>query len=835
MQAEPGAGKTTRLPVVMLEAGLAEHGEIWVAQPRRIAARMAADRVAMLLGERVGERVGYQVRFESAVSRATKIRFVTEGILARKLVDDPTLTAIAAVVFDEFHERHLDGDLALALVRALQLGPRARSLRIAVMSATLEPEPIAAWLGAAPLRCPGRAFPIEIEYADAKSDRPLAQQVARALRKLGDSGLDGGVLVFLPGAREIRETHDACEGLARTLGLEPVVLHGELPSADQDRAVRPGARPKLVLATNVAETSITIDGIAAVIDSGLARQATHDPWTGLPRLVLAKIAKSSAEQRAGRAGRMRAGRCVRLYPRHDFERRPTHDAPEILRLDLAGAALSIRAAGKHGFADVPWFEPPPDAAARAADDLLVRLGAIDRAGALTDRGRAMLRYPVHPRLARLLEHGVATGVGPIAAGAAALLAERAIRRGGPMHATSRSRTRSAAAADVIVDLDDLETFARDSGSAGRLGLDAGSCRTVLRVREQLLRLVPKSGPQGREAKSRATGPRDAGDRDDALCIALLAAFPDRVAAVRSHPGGRRKLAFAGGSGQAELAEDSAVADEPFVVALAAEERREGIAGARVLVRSAARCEPTWLVDLDADRLEERRTASFDAAKERVDAVVETRWDGLVLESRPDPRPSAETAQVLLQAARARGPSTWSADPDALADLRARTAFAHQHAPAIQALDDDAVDAELAAIAEGARSFADLRAGDLVGRLLARTGEHRGQFERIAPTHVPLAGGRRVRVHYEADQPPWIESRLQDFFGSTKGPTIADGRVPVAIRLLAPNQRPVQITTDLAGFWQRHYGEIRKALMRKYPRHDWPEDPVHAKPPTPKRR
>jgi len=818
VQAEPGAGKTTRLPLVMLEAGLADRGEIWVAQPRRIAARMAAERVASQLGEKVGARVGFQVRFESAVSDATRIRFVTEGILARKLVDDPTLGGIAAVVFDEFHERHLDGDLALALARSLQLGERRTDpLHIAVMSATLEPEPVAAWLGAAPLRCPGRTFPVEIEYADAKSDRPLAQQVAAALRRLGETGLDGSVLVFLPGAREIREADEACGGIARSLGLEPVVLHGDLPSADQDRAVRAGARPKLVLATNVAETSITIEGIAAVIDTGLARQATHDPWTGLPRLVLAKISKASAEQRAGRAGRTRAGRCVRLYPRHDFERRPAYDAPEIARLDLAGAALALRAAGLRSFADVPWFESPTPAAVRAADDLLARLGAIDRAGALTQTGRAMLRVPAHPRLARLLERGAALEVPRLAAGAAALLSERPIRRGGP----SRDRPRIAAAADVLVDLDDLETFARDAGTAGRLGLDAGTCRTVLRVRDQFLGIV---------------GRRDrASDPDDALCMALLAAFPDRVASVRPQPGGKKKLAFAGGSGQADLAEDSVVGDEPLVVALQAEERREGTSGARVLVRSASRCDPTWLLDLDADRLEERRTVTFDAAKERVDAVLETRWDGLVLESRPDPRPSPETAQALLQAARSRGPGTYLAEADALPELLARVTFARTQAPELPTLTDVDVDTELQAIAADSRSFADLRKGDLLGRLLARLAEHRATLERLAPTHVALPGGRRVRVHYEPDQPPWIESRLQDFFGSTRGPTIADRRVPVAIRLLAPNQRPVQITTDLAGFWERHYPEIRKQLMRRYPKHDWPDDPAHAKPPAPKPR
>ena len=395
VQAEPGAGKTTRLPEVMRDAGWAEHGEIWVTQPRRIAARLAAHRVAAQLGEPVGRTIGYQVRFDTKVCAATRIRFVTEGILVRRLVEDPLLPGVAAVVFDEFHERHLDADTALALVRALQRGGRPE-LRVAVMSATLEPEPVAAYLDAAPLRCSGRAFPVTIEHVLQASDRPIGVQIANALRELGSAGIDGGsVLVFLPGAREIRESSEACAAIASQLGLEIVVLHGELPPEQQDRAVQPGSRAKLVLATNVAETSITIEGISCVIDSGLVRQASHDPWSGLSSLVLTRTSKASAEQRAGRAGRTRPGRCLRLFPRHEFERRPAFEIPEIHRLDLASTALTVRAAGFDRFEDVPWFELPPTSAVRGADELLLRLGAIDGHGRLTARGRGLLRYPLH--------------------------------------------------------------------------------------------------------------------------------------------------------------------------------------------------------------------------------------------------------------------------------------------------------------------------------------------------------------------------------------------------------------------------------------------------------
>jgi ATP-dependent helicase HrpB len=816
VQADPGAGKTTRLPEVMLAHGWAEHGEIWVAQPRRIAARLAAVRVASQRGEGVGATIGYQVRFDSKTSAATRVRFVTEGILARRLLDDPALPGIGAIVFDEFHERHLDGDLALALVRALQRGARPE-LRIAVMSATLDPGPVATYLDATPLRSAGRAYPVTIEHATDKSDRPLGVQVASALRDVGRDGLDGGsALVFLPGAREIRECAEACAHAASALDLEIVVLHGELPGEEQDRAVRPGSRAKLVLATNVAETSITIEGVSCVIDSGLVRQASHDPWTGLGALVLGKASKASAQQRAGRAGRTRAGRCVRLFSRADYDRRSEFDPPEIVRSDLAGAALAVRAAGFERMDAVPWFEPPPVAAVRGAEDLLARLGAIDEGGKLSARGRELMKHPVHPRLARLLQAGRELGVPHAAAGAAALLSERSIRRGGP---DRRTRASIAASSDVVVDLDDLRAFESEPGRAHSLGLDAGACRTVLEVWRQLAR----GGTKGREQID-----------DDALGMALLAGFPDRVAAVRpGAPGARRKLAFAGGSGQAELADESAVHGASFVVALQAESRREG-AGTNVLVRSAAAIEPEWLVDLDAARLEDRKLATFDAERERVEATVETRWDGLLIESRRDPRPSDATTRALLDAARARGPAAW-ADPDEVAQVVHRATFVRAHDPSANVPTAEMIDAALASACEDRTSFAQLRQAGILDAVLGGLGADRDRFDRRAPTHVTLKGGRRVKVHYEIDRAPWIESRMQDFFGTPMGPTVMEGRVPVAIHLLAPNGRAEQITTDLAGFWVKVYPEVRRALMRRYPRHDWPEDPLHATPSAPRRR
>jgi ATP-dependent helicase HrpB len=800
LQAEPGAGKTTRIPVAILEAGVVE-GEIVVAQPRRLAARMAASRVASTLHERVGERVGYQVRFDTKVGPSTRIRFVTEGILARRLRDDPQLRGVGLVILDEFHERHIDADVCLALLRRLQRGARP-DLRIGVMSATLQPEPVAAFLGAPALACPGRVHPVEIAYRPEGSDRGIARHVAAALRSIAP--VDGSVLVFLPGAREIRDAHEACESLAAQLGLELRSLHGELPAADQDRAVAPGSK-KLILATNVAETSITIEGVVAVIDSGLARQPSHNPWTGIPTLQLGKISRASAEQRAGRAGRTGPGRCVRLYAQHDFDRRPAFDEPELHRLDLAGAMLDLRAAGVPP-SEVEWFEPPPRAAVEAAEALLRRLGAVD--DALTDIGRAMVRYPTHPRVARLLVEASARGIGELGAGAAALLSERSIRR------SDEALHDRVAAADVIVDLEDLATLRSDRGAARRLGLDGGAVRMVERARDQLLRLVPRSRK-----------PPD--DPEWALCESLLVAFPDRVGSLRPRTDGGREIVFASG-GSAELAPECVVREGELAVALAVEERRTGTR-TRTLVRSAAQIEADMILEHFTDEIEERTNVVFDERTESVVVRSELAFGGLVLERKETREVSPRTAAVLREAALARGPAHFVDDPNALVALTTRTRFAAAHDPTIPALDDDAIRAKLAELCEGARSFADLRRADLLAHLHASVPN---AIDRLAPRDVALPGGRRLRVHYESDRPPWVESRLQDFFGMTTGPTIAG--VPLVLHLLAPNQRAVQVTTDLAGFWSRHYPDLRRTLMRRYPKHAWPEDPATAKPPAPRR-
>lgn len=811
IEAPPGAGKTTIVPLALLERGMLGDGTILVLQPRRLAARLSAVRVAALLGEPLGERVGYRVRFESAGSARTRLWFLTEGVLLRRLREDPELAGVDAVILDEFHERQLDADLALALLRRIQ---RRRKLRLIVMSATLDAEPVANFLDApAKLRTEGRSFPVEIEYPStrsrtAKNELPLERKVAAAVRDLverkliGDPTAPGHALVFLPGAREIRACAEACASVAERVGLELLSLHGQLSREQQDRAVasaQPG-RSKLILSTNVAETSITIDGVVAVIDSGLARVADFDPGSGLPRLSLAPISRASAAQRAGRAGRTRPGVCIRLYGRHDHDHRPEHQLAEIRRLDLAGPVLELAAAGVASPETFEWFEAPPAASLLAAQTLLHQLEAIDERGELTDVGRAMLSFPLHPRLARLLLAGVERGVGEWTAIAAAILAERPLRTGGPPPRTSD--------ADI---LDELELLER-----GDRGLDPSVVAAVRRATDQLRKLIPK-----RAAK------RPRIDRELALRQALLLAHPDRVATVRVDDHGHRTLVFAFG-GSAELAPDSAVRAAGWVIALRSEERREGTRR-RAVVRSACAIDPEWLIDLFPDAVIDDEQLRFDPARERVIGESALRYGKLAITSSPLTKLPDQASQVLLDAARAVGVQRFCGDE--LDQLRLRAAFVHAHRPDVPLIDDGLIDEALTHACIGKTSFAELSQANLPAIIQAELGDPT-LLDRLAPRSTTLPGGRKLGIQYEVDRPPWVGSWLQDFFGLRTGPRVLDGKVPVVLHLRAPNRHDVAVTSDLATFWRDHYPELRKRLSRRYPRHDWPEDPLTAKPPAP---
>lgn len=812
LSAEPGAGKTTRVPLALLEHGLAPSGEIVVLEPRRIAARAAATHVASLLGETPGGRVGYRVRFESRVSPATRLVFETEGLLARRLRDDPDLGRADVVVLDELHERHVATDLALALLRRVQARRAAgdRPLRLVLMSATIDGVALAERLGAESLHVQGRAHPVALEHATLEGLRthtragaghtragattaPIAELVARAVRRVlrESDDDDGHLLVFLPGAAEIRAAAAACEAAAQAADLELLALHGDLGLDEQARALAPAARRRLLLATNVAETSLTIDGVTTVIDSGLARVPSFAAWSGLPRLALAKVSRASAAQRAGRAGRTRAGRCLRLYTREDHDARPERDAPEILRLDLAPLMLDVLALGIDLDA-LAWIDPPPDASVGGARALLGRLGALDAAGTLSEIGRAMTAFPAHPRVARLLVEAGQRGIAALGAQAAAGLVEgeRAERRP-EVHA----------ACDLV------------AHGAGRGG---GRRAALARRFEALLRSIP--------ARTAALP----GDDEAALARCLLVAFPDRVARARDAARGGRTLALASG-GAAELAASSVVQRADWLVAVDAEERVDGARGRRVVVRSAAAIEPEWLLEAFPDRIEAREELRFDAARERVEARAIVSYDGLVLDDAVLRRRPAEASTLLYEAALAAGLASFVGDAAAFETWRARLAFAASVDPSIPRVADEAVREALRGLCEHCTSFAELRDANLVRVLETRLGAASARTHALAPGHVVLPGGRRVPVRYAADRAPWVESRLQDFFGASDGPRIGEGRVPLVLHLLAPSGRPVQVTTDLAGFWRTHYPEIRRTLERRHPKHAWPEDPTRAQP------
>ena len=556
IEAPPGAGKTTRVPPALLAAGA---GEVWVLEPRRLAARLAAHRVAAERGETAGATVGYQVRFDDVSSAQTRLRFLTEGVFTRKLLSEPQLKHVGAVVLDEFHERHLQSDLALALLKRLQSSTRP-DLRIVVMSATLEAAPVAHFLDDCPsVRSAGRRFDVEIEHLTRPDERPLADQVATALRRLLADGLDGDVLVFLPGAAEIRRAQAACAELAAAHELLMLPLHGELAAAEQDAAVRPAERRKLILSTNVAESSVTIDGVVAVVDSGLARVASHSPWSGLPMLQVARISQASASQRAGRAGRTRAGRCLRLYTAQDLAARPAHDAPEVQRLDLADAALELHAAGVRELTSFDWFETPHTQALAAADALLNRLGALDHDGHVPALGQSMLSLPLHPRLARVVVEAATRGVAQAGCLIAALISERDIRgaRLFDAHAHTDRRATMHADSDLLELFDLFNEAERGNFATARLralDLEPGAVRAVERVRRQLERSIKGQAAKGKLSNEQRgkvmNGATLTDDEERALLISILAGYPDRVARRRNNTKGVRandsELLFAAG-------------------------------------------------------------------------------------------------------------------------------------------------------------------------------------------------------------------------------------------------------------------------------------------------
>jgi ATP-dependent helicase HrpB len=768
IEAEPGAGKTTRVPPALLDAGF---HRIIVLEPRRIAARMAARRVAFERSERLGESVGYQVRFEQEGSTATRLWFVTEGVLTRRLQQERELPGVDVVILDEFHERHLDADVALGLLRVAQ--QRRHDLHLVLMSATLNSGEASRRLGGAPvLRVPGRQHPVDVRYTP-HSASPLEEQVAAAAgRCLKET--DGHVLVFLPGAAEIRRAMETTAPAARAGDADVYALHGDLPVEEQDRVVAHSYRRKVILSTNVAESSVTIEGVRAVVDSGLARVASWSPWSGLSRLRIERVSQSSAIQRAGRAGRNAPGMAIRLYSEEDFRRRPYEIGPEILRADLSPLMLQLAEMGI-AVDDVLWFDAPPEDALAHARELLSRLGAISEHGAITRMGRRMALLPVHPRLSRFLWEAAHGGAGKEAARVAAALSEGRIR----LDESQRKH--------FVSDLDAI--------------LAHEPARSVRKLEQQIAKALARERPYQEEPHG--------------LERAMLHGFPDRV--------GRRRgdTVLLSSEGSARLDRASAVETE-FLCAIEIEDRAEQ---GSALIRIACPIEPDWLLEFFPDRVHSRDELVWNRTAERADETSALLYDALVIDESAQAPSDAEAATDLVVRKALEVGIERFVDKESLDRLLTRIRFAQQHSSQFQ-IDEDFIERALRQVALGVSGFDDLvRASS--GGAFERAIEARlpmPLINELAPTHVNLPSGRRARIEYSDHQEPWVASRLQDFFGMRDTPRVARGAVPVVVHLLAPNQRPVQMTKDLASFWKTLYPQVRRELSRRYPKHKWPENP-----------
>ena len=806
--APTGAGKTTRVPLALLAAGIGGGQQIVMLEPRRIAARAAARRMAQETGATLGEEIGYQVRFDRKAGPATKILVVTEGILVQRLQADPFLEGVGAVIFDELHERSLATDLSLAMARRVQREVRS-DLRLLAMSATLDPGPVAAFLGGAPtIESRGRLFPVDILYIERPDDRPLPSQIAAGVRRIVDTTA-GDVLVFLPGVGEIQRSAEALAGLAAERDLAVLPLYGDLPAERQDEVLRPLSRRKVVLATNVAETSITIDGVTAVVDSGQVRRLRFDPASGLDRLELGRVSRASADQRAGRAGRQAPGVCLRLWPAYEHATLPERETPEIARVDLAGPALQLLAWGETDLAAFGWFEAPSPESLAAAVQLLRRLGAVNDQG-VTGLGSTLARLPVHPRLARLLIEGHRAGQTREAALLAALLSERdpflrpPARGAGP---------RRASRSDLLDRLDALESFERRDDFDGER-LNAGAARFVLRARDQLAEMAKRELGEGGKRK---------GDDDAPLLRALLAAYPDRVAR-RREPRSPRGVTV-GGRG-VRLAEESAVLEAELFLGVELDAGR----GSEALVRKASAVEPEWL---PADRLRTSIDLEFDAARERVTAWKRTRYEDLMIAESEVPAPgAAETERVLVQAAADRLGRALALDDPEVAAFLARVRSLADWLPelSLPRFTDEEIRDLLPTLTAGRKSFAELRRAPLLDVLQgALSYTQLEAVRREAPERLEVPSGSHVKLLYEPGKPPVLAAPIQELFGLAETPRVAAGRVPVLLHLLAPNGRPQQVTHDLRSFWENTYPQVRKELQGRYPRHAWPTDPWNARP------
>jgi ATP-dependent helicase HrpB len=834
VQAPTGSGKSTQVPQILLEHGLLVEGQVVILQPRRLAARLLAARVAYERGVQLGHEVGYQIRFENVTSKQTRIRFVTEGVLLRQLIDDPQLHDVAAILFDEFHERHLYGDITLA--RALQLQQTSRpELKIGVMSATLDLPHLEKYLAPARvLTSAGRVYPVTIEYLE----KPIRTEnysvwdlAADELEQIA-SKTEGDALVFMPGKYEIDRTISAIRASRVSDQFVVLPLYGELPHAEQDAALAHYEKRKAIVATNVAETSLTIEGVRVVIDSGLARIARFDPRRGINTLLIEKISRASAEQRAGRAGRTAPGHCLRLWTEREHLERAAQELPEVKRLDLAEVVLTLKASGIADVGNFRWLEPPNPKSLERAEQLLIDLGAISevaqlcklRAGEtqvenlrhITSLGKRMLAFPVHPRYARMfLAAEKYNCVRPVALIAALTQGRNLLRR--------------AENKQVREDRDDLfggETesdlfvlmrafrFAQknrfDPKRCARFGINAAAAREAEQLCDQFLKIARAEGLNIEPSESRA----------GAIQRCILAGFPDQVG-VRLDAGTLRCALVHNRRGV--LARESAVRDAHLIVASEIREIEGSEKERQVLLTLATRIEEKWLRELFGKAFREETVVAFDATQRRVIGRNETRFHDLVLRSEASSDLPSELTAALLAREIFAGNLALKNWDNAIEQWIARVNCVARWFPEMKLAPINQAEKLLLLeqLCHGAQSYKEVK--DRVVAPVVKSWLSPAQqkaLDELAPERVKLPSGKSVKISYEDTAPPTIAARIQDLYGVDKNLTIGGGKIPLRIQVLAPSNRPLQITHDLQNFWRETYPKIKKQLQRKYPKHEW---------------
>jgi ATP-dependent helicase HrpB len=826
LTAPTGSGKSTRVPSFLLDDGLAGKGkQIVVLQPRRIAARMLAQRVAYERGVSLGEEVGYQVRFESHVSSQTRIRFVTEGVLLRELLREPDLPKVGIILFDEFHERHLQGDLLLAQVRRMQKGSRP-DLKIGVLSATLDVELVQSYLGEGPvLQSEGRTYPVDIEYSKRRLDEPVWESAARFWNRVARESEEGDCLIFMPGAYEIRQTIAEIGKFGASEQWDVYPLYSDLAPEEQDRAVSGEAgkegekRRKVIVATNVAETSLTIPGVTLVIDSGLARIARFDPRRGIDTLFIEKISKASAEQRAGRAGRTAPGRCLRLWTEDEHRGRAAAELPEIRRVDLAEPFLLMAAVAGLDLNDwqsFPWVEAPLQESAARAVELLHDLGATDSQGRITEAGRGMLAFPLHPRYARMLQMAAERSCVRAVALIAALSQERSIlqpARGKKMRELREDILGEVHESDFFLEMRafrfaENKQFRRET--CAKLGVHGGAARRVGQVRDRFLSIVRKEGLPLEEK---------AGD-SDLVRECILGGFSDQVA--RRMDGGTMRCDLVHGR-RGELSRDSVVRDSEWLVAAELTEVEKSTGGVDLRLGRLTEISPAQLRSLFPDDWKSESVTEWDEGQRRVVTVERSLFRDLVVDEGKPADPDTEKAAAILAEKVIAGElvlKQWTDEVDKwIARLNCLAAWRPDwELTPITREDRKALIEQVCHGAVSYKEIKDRKVLPIVKEWLSPA--QVDLVEKEAPERIGLPTGRRAPLRYQEGKEPVLSAWIQDLYDLKKAPVIAGGQVKPIFEILAPNRRPVQVTSDLEGFWREHYPKLKPQLSRRYPKHEW---------------